>query len=189
MDYDLAREIMVDSQIRPNDVTDPQLVAAFMKTPREVFVPEGRRGVAYSELEIVTSPGRALWIPRDTAKLMKMAEIRTGETVLVIGAGAGYEAALIAHVAGKVVALEEGAALTESMAKRFEALGLGNAGAVDGPIAAGCPAQGPFDVIYVAGMVETLPDAWAGQLKEGGRLVAVVRPGGLRRQPAAICGV
>lgn len=74
MDFDTAREIMVDSQIRPNDVTDPAIVSAFLRTPREMFVPNARKGVAYSELEIETSPGRSLWTPRDTAKLIKLAE-------------------------------------------------------------------------------------------------------------------
>ena len=181
MDYAQAREIMVDSQIRPNDVTDPRIVAAFMRTPREVFVPNSRKSVAYAELEIETSPGRALWAARDTAKLIKMADIKASDVVLVVGAGAGYEAALISHLADTVIALDETAALVDQMSQRFAAVGIDRAAPVEGPLEKGLPEQAPFDVIYVAGMIETLPEAWAGQLREGGRLAAVVADGSIGR--------
>lgn len=174
MDFDLAREIMVDSQIRPNDVTDPAIVAAFMQTPREEFVPSARRSVAYSELEIETAPGRALWTPRDTAKLLKLAQVKPGDIALVIAAGSGYEAALLSHMADTVIALEDRAGLVDAMASRFAELGIDRIAPVEGKIAEGLAGQAPFDVIYVCGMVETLPEAWGAQLAEGGRLVAVV---------------
>ncbi|HPE49453.1 MAG TPA: protein-L-isoaspartate O-methyltransferase [Hyphomonas sp.] len=173
MNYKAARETMVDSQIRPNDVADPDIVSAFLKTPREAFVPSSRKPVAYSELEIGTSEGRALWTPRDTGKLLKMAAIRPSDIVLVVGAGAGYEAALISHLAETVIALEESSALVEAMSDRFASLGLDRAVAVEGRIAEGLEDQGPFDVIYVCGMVETVPEAWTRQLAEGGRLAVV----------------
>lgn len=173
MDFDLAREIMVDSQIRPNDVTEPAIVAAFLRTPREEFVPNSRRSVAYSELEIATSEGRALWTPRDTAKLIKLANIKPSDIVLVLGAGAGYEAALISHLADTVIALEDSAALVDGMSQRFAALGIDRVAPVEGQLAEGLPSQAPFDVIYVCGMIETLPEAWGLQLAEGGRLIAV----------------
>lgn len=182
MDFDLAREIMVDTQIRPNDVTDPALVAAFLRTPREEFVPSARRSVAYSELEIETSKGRALWTPRDTGKLLKMAQVKPADVVLVIAAGAGYEAALLSHMADTVIALDEKAGLVDAMTTRFADLGIDRIAPVEGKIAEGLPAQAPFDVIYVCGMIETLPDAWGAQLAEGGRLVAVMADaGGLGR--------
>ena len=99
MNYDKAREIMVDTQVRPNDVSNPEIVSAFMKTPREAFVPSSRKSVAYSELEIETSEGRSLWTPRDTGKLVKLAGIKPTDIVLVVGAGSGYEAALISRLA------------------------------------------------------------------------------------------
>jgi protein-L-isoaspartate(D-aspartate) O-methyltransferase len=178
MDFDSAREIMVDSQIRPNDVTDPRIVSAFLRTPREVFVPNARKGVAYSELEIETSPGRALWTPRDTAKLIKLADFRPTDLVLVIGAGAGYEAALISHLADTVIALEETAQLVDAMSQRFAALGIDRAAPVEAPLTEGLPEQAPFDVIYVAGMIETMPGSWAAQVRDGGRLVAVMADAG-----------
>lgn len=178
MDFAQAREIMVDSQIRPNDVADPAIVAAFLRTPRELFVPEARRGVAYSELEITTSPGRALWTPRDTAKLIKLAAIKPEDTVLVIGAGAGYEAALIGHLATRVVALDETPELASAMTSRFGVIGTDRVVAVHGPIADGFASHAPYDVIYIAGMIEVLPEAWSGQLRDGGRLAVVMAEDG-----------
>lgn len=182
MDFDLAREIMVDSQIRPDDVTDPAIVAAFLRTPREEFVPSSRRSVAYSELEITTSSGRALWIPRDTAKLVKLAQVKPTDIVLVIAAGSGYEAALLSHLADTVIALEDNPGLVDAMSTRFADLGIDRIAPVEGKLAEGLPEQAPFDVIFVCGMVETLPEAWGNQLAEGGRLAAVVADaGGLGR--------
>ncbi len=174
MNYETAREIMVDSQIRPNDVSDALIVSAFLKTPREVFVPSSRKSVAYSELEIETSEGRALWTPRDTGKLVKLAGIKPTDIVLVVGAGAGYEAALISHLAETVIALEEDDSLVDAMSERFAALEIDRAVAVKGQLDKGLPDQAPFDVIYVCGMVETVPEAWTAQLAEGGRLAVVM---------------
>lgn len=173
MNFEAAREIMVDSQIRPNDVSDPEIVSAFLHTPREAFVPSPRKPVAYSELEIETSEGRSLWTPRDTGKLLKMAQIQPTDIVLVVGAGAGYETALISHLAETVIALEETAGLVDAMSDRFGSLGFDRAVAVEGRLEDGLPDQGPFDVIYVCGMVETIPEAWTRQLAEGGRLALV----------------
>ncbi len=182
MNFKDARETMADTQIRPHDVTDPEIVGAFLRIPREAFVPNSRRPVAYSDLEIETSAGRALWRPRDTAKLIKLAAIAPSDIVLVIGAGAGYEAALIAQVAETVIALEETPALVDAMSQRFASVGADRAVAVEGPLAPGQPEQAPFNVIYVCGMIETVPEAWLGQLADGGRLVAVIAgPGGLGR--------
>lgn len=173
MNYDAARQIMVDSQIRPNDVSDAHLVSAFLSTPRELFVPKNRKSVAYSELEIETSPGRSLWTPRDTAKLIKLSDPKSTDIVLVIGAGAGYEAALLGCLAETVIALEEGEVLVEAMSERFNQLGMDSVVAVDGKVVEGLADQGPFDLIYVCGMVEALSPAWTDQLAEGGRLAVV----------------
>jgi len=173
MNFEAAREIMVDSQIRPNDVSDPEIVHAFLKTPRDAFVPATRKPVAYSELEIETSEGRSLWTPRDMAKLLKAADIKPTDIVLVIGAGAGYETALISHMAETVIALEDRAELVDAMSERFASLGFDRAVAVEGKLEDGLPDQGPFDVVYVCGMVETVPEAWTAQLAEGGRLALV----------------
>lgn len=175
MDFETARQTMVDTQIRVNDVTSPAIIKAFQTIPRELFVPRPRRSVAYSEIEIETSPGRVLWTARDFAKLLQACEPKPSDIALVIGSGAGYEVAILSQIVETVIALESDAELTEAASKRFAELELDRAVAVEGDIAAGLPDQGPFDIIWINGMVETMPEAWGRQLSEGGRMAAVVQ--------------
>lgn len=173
MNFDAARQIMVDSQIRPNDVSGPAIVSAFLRTPREAFVPTSKKPVAYSETEIETSDGRALWTPCDTAKLIKAADVQPTDIALVIGAGAGYEVALLTHLAETVIALEESDDLVDEMIERFAGLQIDRAVPVTGKLVDGLAGEAPFDVIYVCGMVQSVPEAWTAQLSEKGRLVVV----------------
>ena len=177
MDFAKMRQIMVDSQIRPDDVTDPEIVSAFLHTPREAFVPKPEQPVAYSEYEIQTSDGRALWTPRDTAKMIKALDPQPNDFALVIGAGAGYETALLARLVETVIALEDDEALVDEMTQRFASLGVDRAVAVHGDLKKGLPDQGPFDIILVPGMIEEAPEAWFNQLAEGGRLGLAVPVG------------
>lgn len=177
MDFAQARKVMVDSQVRVNDVTSPSVVSAFSNIPREVFVPKAMRASAYAELEMETSDDRAMWLPRDLGKLLVALEAMPSDVSLVIGAGAGYSSALIGHMTDAVIALEDDEALVDAMAERFAEIGMDEAVAVQGDLAAGLPDQGPFDVILVAGMVEDVPQAWLDQLSEGGRLGVVVATG------------
>lgn len=174
MDFEAARRTMVDTQIRPNDVTDPAIVGAFLRVPREAFVPGSKRGIAYSEYEIRTGEGRALWTPRDTAKLIRSLEPGPQDACLVIGAGTGYEAALLAHLSETVIALEEDEQMVERLGKRLADLGLDRAVAVQGKLTEGLPGEGPFDCILICGMVDQVPETLTAQLAEGGRLAAVV---------------
>lgn len=175
MDFAAARRIMVDSQIRPSNVTDPEIVAALLSVPRETFVPASRRGVAYSELEIETSEGRALWTPRDFSKLLKALDPQRSDIALVLGAGAGYETAVLAQLVETVIGLEDDEALIVSATERLAEIGADRAVIVDGALNAGLPDQGPFDLILINGMVETVPDAWTAQLTDNGRLGVVVQ--------------
>lgn len=178
MDFAAARRIMVDSQIRPNDVTDPDMVAAFLTVPREEYVPASRRGVAYSELEIETSEGRALWTPRDISKLLKGLAPQSGDIALVIGAGAGYETAILGKLVETVIGLEEDQGVVDATSERLAGQGVDRAVIVTGKLADGLADQGPFDLILVNGMVETVPETWTAQLAEGGRLGVVVQTNG-----------
>lgn len=175
MDFAAARRIMVDSQIRPNDVTDPELVSALMNVAREAFVPASRRGVAYSEMEIETSPGRALWTPRDFSKLLKALSPQREDIALVIGAGAGYEMAVLSRLVETVIGLEEDEGIVEATSERLNAQKADRAVMVTGALEAGLADQGPFDLILVNGMVETVPAAWGAQLADNGRLGVVVQ--------------
>ena len=134
MDFAKMRRIMVDSQIRPNDVTDPEIVSAFLHTPREAFVPKSEQSIAYAEYEIETSEGRALWTPRDIGKMIKSLEPEPSDIALVIGAGAGYETAILSRLCETVIALEESDELVDELTARFGTLGLDRAVAVQGDL-------------------------------------------------------
>lgn len=175
MDFDAARRIMVDSQIRPNDVTDPEVVRAFLTVPREAFVPASKKSIAYSEFEISTGEARALWLPRDIAKMLKALDAKPTDVALVIGAGAGYECALLAQLVETVIAVEETEEAASRLTDKMSALGLDRVAALEAPLAEGLPSQGPFDIILICGMVEAVPASLTAQLADGGRLGAVVK--------------
>lgn len=177
MDFAKLRRVMVDSQVRVNDVTSTEVVSAFSTIPREVFVPKGMRASAYAELEIETADERAMWLPRDLGKMLRALEPEAKDVSMVIGAGAGYGAALLGHITDAVIALEDDEALVDAMAERFATIGMDEAVAVHGELAEGLADQGPFDVILIAGMVEEVPQAWLDQLADGGRLGVVVAAG------------
>ena len=173
----VARETMIDTQVRPNDVTDRRIHAAIRAVPREAFLSKGLHGLAYSEAELETADDRYLWRARDFSKLLQAAAIEPEDEVLDIASGAGYSTAVLSHLAGAVVGLENDEAMAEAASKRLDDLNIANADIVAGDLKAGLAAQGPFDVIFVNGSVEAFPDAWIDQLKEGGRLAVVVRDG------------
>lgn len=178
-DFALARAHMVDSQIRTNDVTDHRLIAALFDIPRERFVPAGRRALAYIDEDIPldgASGGetRYLMEPMPFARLVQLADIGAGDVVLDVGCATGYSSAVLARLAEAVVALESDEALAAVANETLPALEVGNVAVVSGPLAAGYPDEGPYDVIFVNGSVEEVPQALFDQLREGGRLVAVV---------------
>jgi protein-L-isoaspartate(D-aspartate) O-methyltransferase len=165
---------MIDSQIRPNDVTDPRLLAAFEAVARENFVPRAARAIAYAEVPVEVAPGRFLLEPRCFAKLLQLAKITADDRVLDVGCATGYSSAVLARLAGSVVALEQDADLL-----RIASDGLANTGVtlVQGGLIEGAKMEGPFDVIVVEGAIEQTPETLLSQLNEGGRLVAVMQDG------------
>lgn len=168
----LQRKNMVESQIRPSDVTDRRITAAMTVIPREAFLPAKLAGLAYSDESLTIAPGREVLAPRVLAKLIQLAEIEAGDNVLVIGE-AGYGAALVSQFADKVVALlpdEESAKIAKAA---FSVAGIKNAIAVSGTAAAGWPANAPYDVVLVEGGIEQVPEALKPQVRENGRLVAI----------------
>lgn len=177
MDFAALRMKMVDGQIRTTDVTSHSVLNAFSAVRREDFVPERRKPVAYIDNDVEIAPGRYLMAPSPLAKMLQLAEIRPTDHVLDLGAGTGYAAVLLGHLADSVVALESDAALLEAAKANIEAVGLPNITVVSGDLAAGCAAKAPYDVILVGGAVEDIPATLFNQLKDGGRLVAVVGRG------------
>lgn len=178
MDYAAARLNMVESQVRPNRVTDPRIISAMMELPRENFVPKPLRGIAYVDEDVHIGGGRYLVEPMVLARLIQVAEIAPGDVVLEIGTGTGYGAAVLSRLASTVVALESDATLAKAATKTLGDLGIDNVAVVEGKLAEGYPQQAPYNVIVFSGAVEYIPPGIAEQLADGGRLVAVVAPPG-----------
>lgn len=178
-DFSERRVKMVDGQIRTTDVTDAAILAAMLSVPREAFVDPSQRELAYIDEDLryaataASDQPRYLMEPSPFAKLAQLAEINAGDFVLDVGCGTGYSAAVLSRLASSVVALEADAALADSATANLSSLGYDNVVVVMGPLAAGYPSEAPYDVIFVGGSVEQVPEALLAQLKEGGRLVAV----------------
>jgi protein-L-isoaspartate(D-aspartate) O-methyltransferase len=170
---------MVDTQVRPSDVTDRRIIRAMLELPREAFAPPAFRSLAYMDEPLpVTEPGngplRTLLAPRTLAKLVQLAEIEADHSVLDVGCGSGYSSALLARLAGKVAAIECDAGLAERATRQLQALGIENVDVLQGQLGDGIPAAAPFDAILLNGAVPEAPQALLDQLKDGGRLVAVI---------------
>ena len=178
-DFDAARRSMVDSQLKPNQVVDSKVSDAMAQVPRELFVPDGLADVAYVDEDLPIAPGRFLMEPVVFARLLQAAAIEPDDVVLDLGCGTGYSTAVLARLAATVVAMEPEAALRAQAEQTMTKMGADNAVFVDGNLTVGTPLQGPFDVIFLNGAVETIPDGLLDQLAEGGRLVAVKNSDGI----------
>ncbi len=180
MDLQAARAAMIDSQVRPNDVTDRRLIGVMASVPREAFVTPAQRSLAYADIAIETGPGRWMLAPRDFSKLVFAAAITETDKVLDVGPGTGYSTAVLAGMGATVVALEQDEATAKTLRESLARTGV-VADVVAGPLKAGAPSKAPFDVVFLNGAVEEVPKALLDQLAEGGRLVAPVAEGGVRR--------
>ena len=179
-DFDRVRALMVDNQLRTSGVTEHRLLASMAAIPRERFVAANRRPVAYvDDVQWLGEPGarRFLAPPALLAKLLQLAEIGETDTVLDIGAATGYSTAVISRLAASVVGLEFDAGLAGLARNNLADLAIANADIVAGDIAALRGRQ--FDVVVVEGALDSVPDAFLAALKDGGRLVALVRSGGV----------
>jgi protein-L-isoaspartate(D-aspartate) O-methyltransferase len=177
-DFAAARRMMVDGQIRPNDVHDPRVVAAMLEIPRERFVSIANADFAYADLDVPAGPdlqsARRLLKPMVLAKMVQAAGVRASDHVLDVGCATGYSSVLLARLAASVAALEEDPVLAKLAEQAVRDLAARNAAVVIGPVAKGWPASAPYDVIFLNGATEVVPRSLFGQLKEGGRLVAIV---------------
>lgn len=169
----LARRMMVDGQVRTVDVHNPELIAAMLEVPRERFVPRRLAEQAYVDGELDLGNGRAMLAPMVFAKLVEAAQLTGGEHVLDVGCGLGYSAAVLAQLAGSVVALEEDPDLGRQAQASLAGSGPARVVVVQGPLAAGWPAAAPYDFILLDGATEVVPDALGRQLKPGGRLACI----------------
>jgi protein-L-isoaspartate(D-aspartate) O-methyltransferase len=177
IDFATARRRMVDSQIRTNRVNDPDLLAVLGQMPRDLFVPEQLRGVAYVDEDLPVKPGRYLMEPMVLARLLQTAEVGPSDRVLDVGCATGYSTAVLGRLAGSVVAVESDPELAARATELLAQLSIDNATVVVGPLAQGHAKLAPYDVILIGGSVPRVPEAIAAQLAEGGRLVAVLSKG------------
>jgi protein-L-isoaspartate(D-aspartate) O-methyltransferase len=173
-DFAQARINMVDNQLRPNGITDSRILDAMQAVIREDFVPQAQRSLAYMDGDVVLdgSISRCLIEPMAFAKMVQLAGITAGAEVLQIGAGTGYGSAVLAQLAGHVVALESDTQLLGLA--RANLIGVVNVSLTEGLLAAGAANSGPFDAILIEGRVEHVPEPLFLQLKNGGRLVAAI---------------
>ena len=178
-DFPRMREAMVASQLRPNAVNDPRVVAAMARVPREAFLPADQRRLAYRDTAAPIAHGRAQNTPIATGKLLTRAELRASDRVLLIGAAGGYTAAVLAELAGSVVAVESDPALIALA--RAALAGYRNVELVEGDLAAGSPAGAPYDLLVIDGAIEHLPQALIDQVAPGGRVVTGLVDRGVTR--------
>ncbi len=174
-DYAAARLNMVETQVRPNDVTDLRIQKAMLEIPREEFVTERLRSVAYMEGCIEVAKGRWLIDARSFGKLAQLANLRAEDLVLDVGCATGYSTVALARAVHYVIGLEENPALIRR-ARELVARAA-NAEVVEGRLAEGLPGRAPFDVIFVGGASDARPERLLAQLKDGGRLVCIIRDG------------
>lgn len=178
-DFASRRTMMVDTQVRPSDVTKFPIIDAMLSIPREDFVPAAKREAAYLGENLDLGGGRVLLEPRTLAKMLDALDISNEELVLDVGSAMGYSAAVIARMAEAVVAVEEDDSLIAEAQEALAAANIDNVIMHKGPLAEGAEEHGPYDAIFVQGGVQNLPDALIAQLKEGGRIACMFVQGAL----------
>ena len=188
-DFSVQRLNMVDSQVRPSDVTDQRIVRAMLEVPRELFVPAEVAQLAYIDdpvpvtLRSKGAQARFLLPPRTLAKLVQLLEIGPQSAVLDVGCATGYSTAVLACLGRRVVGLEPEPELAETARRMLRELAIENATIVEGALAAGTPEDGPYDVILLNGSIEEIPASVLGQLREGARLVSILASGANSARP------
>jgi len=183
--YAIQRKNMVESQVRPSDVTDRRILRAMLEVPREAFVAEPLEALAYADGPVAMSKNggarpRMLLPARTFAKMVQAAGLGPDAAVLDVGAGTGYSSAILARLARQVVALDCDPALAKQAEALLAGTGTGTVKVVTGDLAQGWAQEGPYDAIVLEGDVEVTPDRLLDQLKDGGRLVAIVGGGPTR---------
>ena len=178
-DFAARRVMMVDTQVRPSDVTKFPIIDAMLTVAREEFVPDAQREAAYADEILPLGSGRAMLDARTLAKMLDALDIGNDELVLDLGGGFGYSSAVIARMAQAVIMVEEDETLASEAQEQLAQAGADNAVVHQGALAAGAAEHGPYDVIVAQGGVEELPAEITGQLKDGGRIACIFMTGKL----------
>ncbi|MEC8039811.1 MAG: protein-L-isoaspartate O-methyltransferase [Pseudomonadota bacterium] len=178
-DFTARRTMMVDTQIRPSDVTKFPIIEAMLSVPREDFVPADKIESAYVEENVDLGGSRVVLEPRTLAKMLDALDIQADELVLDLGCGLGYSSAVMARMAEAVVAVEDDEARAEEAQVALSRAGADNVAVHVGALAEGAAKHGPYDVVVLQGAAEHLPEAIIDQVKEGGRIAALLVEGAL----------
>lgn len=178
-DFLARRTAMVDTQVRPSDVTKFPIIEAMLAVPKEDFVPQAQRQAAYVGENISLGGDRVILEARTMGKLLDAVNIQPDETVLDLGCGYGYSSALMSRMAEAVIAVESDEAMAEEAQSILSSVGADNVAVLPGKLAEGQKKHGPYDVIVIEGAVEELPDALLEQLRDGGRIAAIFAEGEL----------
>lgn len=173
--YEAARQAMIDSQIHPMGVVSEAILDAFSTTPRELYVPEGMRGICYCDEDIEIARDRYLMEPSVFARLVQAANPKQDEVVLTIGSGVGYGAAILAKLSSTVIAVEHSAAFLEGAQDAWDETTNCNIVGLEGQLEKGMPKHAPYDLIFINGAVCEVPQSLKDQLGVGGRLIALIR--------------
>lgn len=173
VDYSARRTMMVDTQVRPSDVTKFPIIDAMLSVPREVYVPDALREAAYIGENVDLGGGRVVLEPRTLAKLLDAVDVQPGHVVLDLACGLGYATAVIAQIADFVVGVEDDADLAREAETLLAEQGVHNAAVMNGTLAEGAAKSGPYDIIITQGAVEQVPQAILDQLREGGRIACI----------------
>lgn len=176
-DFAMRRTMMVDTQVRPSDVTKFPIIDAMLSVPREDYVPDAKREAAYVGENIALEGGRVVLEPRTLAKMLEALDIQPDELVLDLGCGLGYSAAVAARLADFVVAVEEDEAMAAEAQANLSEHGADNVAVIAGPLADGNAKNGPYDVVLIQGAVEVVPSKITDQLKDGGRICCIFAEG------------
>lgn len=178
-DYTARRTMMVDTQVRPSDVTKFPIIDAMLSVPREAFVPDGLREAAYVGENLEIGSGRVLLEPRTLAKMLDALDVQPSHVALDVACGLGYSTAILAQLCDFVVAVEDDADRAQAAQRLLSEQGIDNAAVMAGALAEGAQKSGPYDIIVVQGGVEQMPSVLIDQLREGGRIAAVFLEGNL----------
>ena len=170
---------MVDTQVRPSDVTKFPIIDAMLAVPREAYVPDNKREAAYMGENLMLDTGRVILEPRTLAKMLEALDVQPTHVALDVGCGLGYSTAILSHLCEFVVAVEDDEARAQDAQSILSENGVDNAAVMTGALGQGAEKSGPYDIIIIQGGVEEMPQALLAQLREGGRIACVFHEGNL----------
>ena len=175
--FDAMRQAMIQGQLLPQHITHPKILQSFKRLPREAFVPQEQQNICYSDAHLPVSEDRVMLAPAILARLIQEARVTLSDKVLVLASSAGYAAIVLSYLAKKVIAVESNTTYVKQMNEAFEKYEIFNAHSYLRELTEGCVEHAPYEVIFIEGAVEEIPESLFAQLSEGGRIVTILSKG------------